>query len=203
MVVWTCASLHQRQLSLVAGSLAEAFPLALLPCRLLLFPTHQPPPFHGARCGKMACLTCAIRSTEWLLSKLRPQHQLRAISLPGIYTSSGGGPLKKDGTPDMRYTVNKQRYGSGGSGTASKSSRAPGSRVPGIHYKADGTPDMRYKSSREYVAQTQGSQAVLQRKAPPGGIPLRRDGLPDMRFKASKEYVEREIAAGNSSLVPP
>ena len=64
--------------------------------------------------------------------------------------SSSCGPLKKDGTPDMRYAVNKSLYGSlssyGGSTCSSRSSaRGSSSRGP---LKKDGTPDMRFKANR-------------------------------------------------------
>ena len=64
-------------------------------------------------------------------------------------SSSARGPLKADGTPDMRYSVNKNKaayaYDGGGfSGSAcySVSSNPTGPR------KADGTPDMRFKANR-------------------------------------------------------
>ena len=47
------------------------------------------------------------------------------------------GPLKKDGTPDMRYSVNKAA-----AATAARPSSARGPT------KADGTPDMRYSANK-------------------------------------------------------
>ena len=41
-------------------------------------------------------------------------------------------PSKSDGTPDMRYKANKEKF----------KAEAPGPR------KADGTPDMRYKENK-------------------------------------------------------
>ena len=41
-------------------------------------------------------------------------------------------PSKSDGTPDMRYKTNKEKF----------KAEAPGPR------KADGTPDMRYKENK-------------------------------------------------------
>ncbi|WP_173399620.1 hypothetical protein [Sediminibacterium sp. C3] len=42
-------------------------------------------------------------------------------------------PSKSDGSPDMRYKANKEKF----------RATAPGPR------KADGTPDMRYKENKE------------------------------------------------------
>lgn len=42
------------------------------------------------------------------------------------------GPTKKDGTPDMRYKVNKDA-----------------AKTPPVHTKKDGTPDMRYKENKK------------------------------------------------------
>ena len=41
------------------------------------------------------------------------------------------GPLKKDGTADMRYKANKDA-----------------AKTPSQHFKKDGTPDMRYKENK-------------------------------------------------------
>ena len=59
---------------------------------------------------------------------------------------SAHGPLKQDGTPDMRFSVNKAAYGgySGFSGSACHRV----SRNPAGPRKADGTPDMRYSANR-------------------------------------------------------
>ena len=71
--------------------------------------------------------------------------------------SSSRGPLKRDGTPDMRYAVNKSFYGSsqsvgssfGGSSYSSRPSSSGGaSRSSSCGpLKKDGTPDMRYKAN--------------------------------------------------------
>ena len=71
--------------------------------------------------------------------------------------SSSRGPLKRDGTPDMRYAVNKSFYGSsqsvgssfGGSSYSSRPSSSGGaSRSSSCGpLKRDGTPDMRYKAN--------------------------------------------------------
>ena len=70
---------------------------------------------------------------------------------------SSRGPLKRDGTPDMRYAVNKSFYGSsqsvgssfGGSSYSSRPSSSGGaSRSSSCGpLKKDGTPDMRYKAN--------------------------------------------------------
>ena len=83
-----------------------------------------------------------------------------------VYTS---GPLKKSGTPEMRYTVNKQRHGD--SPAATSASRGP--------LKKDGTPDMRYAANRResHNPPTPPSQARG---------PLKKNGTPDMRFNANR-----------------
>ena len=69
--------------------------------------------------------------------------------------SASYGPLKSDGTPDMRYAANKSAYGSSSScGSSSYSSRpsSSGSSYGGSRscgpLKSDGTPDMRYAANR-------------------------------------------------------
>jgi hypothetical protein len=47
---------------------------------------------------------------------------------PKKVTAAPAGPLKKDGTPDMRYKANKAKPGP---------------------LKKDGTPDMRYKANKK------------------------------------------------------
>jgi len=78
------------------------------------------------------------------------------------------GPLKKDGSPDMRYTVNKQLYGA-----CSMTSSVP--RGP---LKKNGTPDMRYAANK------QAYRPVAQ--SPRACGPLKKNGTPDMRFKANR-----------------
>ena len=83
---------------------------------------------------------------------------------PGTATKTGSastgpspaGPLKKDGTPDMRYKVNKDAADGGGS--SGKARQASGAYAGSQYYavsanptgplKKDGTPDMRYKANR-------------------------------------------------------
>ena len=85
--------------------------------------------------------------------------------------SSGyvGGPLKKDGTPDMRYAVNKQRC------VASSAATGASSHGP---LKKNGTPDLRYAVNRQ-------SRNTSSPSSKASG-PLKKDGTPDMRFKANR-----------------
>ena len=69
------------------------------------------------------------------------------------------GPLKQDGTPDMRYTANRA---------------AIASARPAGPLKQDGTPDMRYAANRAAIASSR-----------PAG-PLKKDGTPDMRYAANR-----------------
>ena len=60
------------------------------------------------------------------------------------------GPLKRDGTPDMRYAANKAAYGSSSSITSGRRSGGPSSTfTPSGPLKKDGTPDMRYAANRK------------------------------------------------------
>ncbi|XP_070568036.1 uncharacterized protein [Ptychodera flava] len=70
-----------------------------------------------------------------------------------------GGPLKKDGTPDMRFKENRQAY------------LAPGRNV-------DGSLDTRLKVNRELLP-----------SHPVTGGPTNIDGAPDMRFKQNEEAI--------------
>ena len=78
------------------------------------------------------------------------------------------GPIKKDGTPDMRYTVNKRLYGAGSATTS----------VPRGPLKNNGTPDMRYAVNKQAYGPTSPS--------PVARGPMKKDGTPDMRFKANR-----------------
>ena len=100
------------------------------------------------------------------------------------------GPLKSDGTPDMRSAANRSSnvspYSYGGSTYISGSSSTDG--TPG------GTPDIRYAANKPYYDglsssgywsggsfYSTGSLASL---ASPG--PLKSDGTPDMRYAADR-----------------
>lgn len=78
------------------------------------------------------------------------------------------GPKKKDGTPDMRFKVNKQLYAS---------SPAPCSSPRGP-LKKNGTPDMRYAVNKQGFVSTPLSSTARG--------PLKKNGTPDMRYKANK-----------------
>ena len=117
--------------------------------------------------------------------------------------SSSPGPLKSDGTPDMRYAVNKATYSSPVSSSyqpyssemaASGSSRR-GSSSPGP-LKSDGTPDMRYAVNKAtysspvsscyqpYSSEMSASGSSRRGSSSPG--PLKSDGTPDMRYAINK-----------------
>ncbi|CAH1243213.1 Hypp7061 [Branchiostoma lanceolatum] len=146
-------------------------------------------------------------------------------------SSSGGGytagPLKSDGTPDMRYAANKAAYGSsggnggyGGSYNAGSSSGgySHGSSSSGGGYtagplKSDGTPDMRYAANKVAYGSSGyssgggggygGSYSTGSSSYSSGGGgsysrssyssgggyaagPLKSDGTPDMRYAANR-----------------
>ncbi|MBI2284573.1 MAG: hypothetical protein HYU71_12745 [Bacteroidetes bacterium] len=55
--------------------------------------------------------------------------------------ASTAAPVKKDGTPDMRYKANKE---------------AAKTAAPAGPLKKDGTPDMRHKANKEAAAKKKG-----------------------------------------------
>ena len=85
-------------------------------------------------------------------------YSARSSSSGSVFGSSSCGPLKRDGTPDMRYAVNKSSYGSpvssgyssGGTSYSSRSSSSGGAfrSSSGGPLKSNGTPDMRFKANR-------------------------------------------------------
>ena len=97
----------------------------------------------------------------------------RAISFQLPSTPSGfAGPVKKDGTPDMRYNVNKQLY------SACSASRSIQKSSPRGPLKKNGTPDMRYAANKQAYSRAPLSSGACG--------PLKKDGTPDMRFKANR-----------------
>jgi len=99
------------------------------------------------------------------------------------------GPLKADGTPDMRFKVNKQAAAAAAAGKG-KSGCGP--------LKADGTPDMRFKANKKVAT------AAAKRAGKVGSrAPLKADGTPDMRFKANKQAAAAATRASRvGSRVP-
>ena len=82
------------------------------------------------------------------------------------------GPVKKDGTPDMRYNVNKQLY------NACSATRSIQKSSPCGPLKKNGTPDMRYAANKQAHSRAPLSSGACG--------PLKKDGTPDMRFKANR-----------------
>jgi hypothetical protein len=129
----------------------------------------------------------------------------------GISDGAGApGPLKKDGTPDMRYRVNKDWVAAQGGSSMrrapapSRSKAVDSGVVPSrlwespsgaeVHLKKDGTPDMRYKSSREAVYSSPSPAPAPSYYSPAStysspAVHLKKDGTPDMRYKSSREAV--------------
>ena len=103
------------------------------------------------------------------------------------------GPLTKSGCPDMRYKVNKERYGSTStvSGWSSSYSDCPG---PMTKF---GRPDMRYKANKEIYGSTSTGSGWSSSSCPG---PLKKSGRPDMRYKVNKEiYGSTSTSSGWSS----
>lgn len=82
------------------------------------------------------------------------------------------GPVKKDGTPDMRYNVNKQLY------SACSATRSIQKSSPCGPLKKNGAPDMRYAANKQAHSRVPLSSGACG--------PLKKDGTPDMRFKANR-----------------
>lgn len=82
------------------------------------------------------------------------------------------GPVKKDGTPDMRYNVNKQLY------SACSATRSIQKSSPCGPLKKNGTPDMRYTANKQAYSRAPLSSGACG--------PLKKNGTPDMRFKANR-----------------
>jgi hypothetical protein len=93
------------------------------------------------------------------------------------------GPLKADGTPDMRYKANYET-------SSSTTSTSPSSSGP---LKADGTPDMRYTANRiprgrySNDSDDRDDDYGLDDIYPSSSSgPLKADGTPDMRYTANR-----------------
>ena len=97
----------------------------------------------------------------------------RTVSFQLPSTPSGFvGPVKKDGTPDMRYNVNKQLY------SACSATRSIQKSSPCGPLQKNGTPDMRYAANKQAHSRAPLSSGACG--------PLKKDGTPDMRFKANR-----------------
>ena len=108
-----------------------------------------------------------------------PSHYSSLSQLSPYSTHVSRGPVKKDGTPDMRYAVNRFAYSSSDTSYSSRSS----SRSYGP-LKSDGTPDMRYAANRSAYSSSDTNYSSRSPSSSRG--PLKQDGTPDMRFKANR-----------------
>ena len=149
-------------------------------------------------------------------------YQAYSSGMSASESSRGGsscpGPLKKDGTPDMRYAVNKAFYGSQFTSgyqayiprmSASGNYRG-GSSCPGP-LKKDGTPDMRYAVNKAFYGSqfTSGYQAYIPRMSASGNYrggsscpgPLKKDGTPDMRYAVNKAFYGSQFTSGYQAYI--
>ena len=110
------------------------------------------------------------------------------------------GPLKKDGTPDMRFASNNQS-------ASSMSSLSSYSSASGPIKKKDNAPDMRYAANKSsYDGPSSSgycsggsfySTELLASLASPG--PLESDGTPDMRYAANRSSYASPCSYGGSA----
>ena len=141
-------------------------------------------------------------------------------------SSNPTGPLKKDGSPDMRYAANRAPAKSQDSprtpvrskpATAAASPRTgSGTRINSgsAHYsvssnptgplKADGTPDMRFSANRasSYTPPSAPSPRSSYLSSHSSG-PLKKDGTPDMRYAANRSSGGGGGGGGYSSSYSP
>ena len=128
-------------------------------------------------------------------------------------SSCVGGRLKKDGTPDMRYAINKQYTSTSPSSSygGSSSQLSSHSSLSGP-CKTDGTPDMRYAVNKAFS----GSSPASSGYSSGGSIyssrsslsasgsgsssrgPLKGDGTPDMRYAVNKLFYGSSQSVGSS-----
>ena len=92
-------------------------------------------------------------------------------------------PLKKNGTPDMRFKASK--------------AVAMQAKDGALHLKKDGTPDMRFKSSKAAarISSKNGQDMRLRENRVKlvgrDGLHYRIDGSLDMRYKSSRDFVSQ------------
>lgn len=121
--------------------------------------------------------------------KRRDQATLRSSKDTQLPCNSGGVPLKKDGTPDRRFKMNRTNLQL--STSAPIAVMTPASASSSVsHLKRDGTPDMRYKENR-----TPESTVTL----PPAPVHLKRDGTPDLRYRENRMTSPQSTTASYSS----
>jgi hypothetical protein len=105
------------------------------------FSFAQAPPAAPAKTKTATTATPAKATTATTPAKTT------TATTPAKTASTTAGPLKKDGTPDMRYKANKD---------AGK---------PAGPLKKDGTPDMRYKANKD-AAKTTATATTPKTKTP-------------------------------------
>ncbi|OWA53669.1 putative serine/threonine-protein kinase [Hypsibius exemplaris] len=131
---------------------------------------------------------------------------IRSSGNGALDSATAGLVLKKDGTPDMRYTSSRQALATDSYGGPSSSRLLSTPQTPpgdGLHRKKDGSLDMRYRSSKDTPSAPQSRYASCEsgplraiaagmaKMAVNGGrLPCKKDGTLDMRFKACKDAVD-------------
>ena len=98
-------------------------------------------------------------------------------------------PLKKDGTPDRRFKVNRNTLKSRSQGnTVEEKETLQAKEVP---LKKDGTPDRRFKVNRNTLKSRSQGNTVDEKATPQAeDVPLKKDGTPDRRFKVNRNTLK-------------
>ena len=97
-------------------------------------------------------------------------HQFQSASGNSGGGPSCPGPLKLDGTPDMRYAENKAAYGS------QMSRQSSGYSSVSSYYSSVGHSISVWPSNQSFASSPLSFSCG----------PLKKDGTPDMRFKANR-----------------
>ena len=99
------------------------------------------------------------------------------------------GRYNIDGTPDMRYKVNKTRSKSLSKGKKVEEKATLNPQETKVPLKKDGTPDMRYKVNKTRSKSLSKGKKVEEKATlnpQETEVPLKKDGTPDMRYKVNK-----------------
>lgn len=175
---------ENRQLHLENGANKNGTPDKRLRENRTKFLNKDGSPDMRCKVNKEAIRSPYSTSSVYTSASGRPSSGVRFLSEVPLPFGDAGGPLKKNGTPDRRYAVNKQRC------AASFAATDPSSHGP---MKKDGTLDMRYAVNKQRCAATD----------PSSHGPLKKNGTLDMRYAVNKQRCEASFAAAGTSSHGP